>query len=229
MLALGDNARQTRHARHAREQRGRDEHPYVVRMCHWIGALAVTLLMLSGLEIFAAFPSFGDKVPQVDLFVPPTAVRLGGWLGGALQWHLTFAWLLVISGITYLIYQVLSGNIWQVLFVPRDVPGVWPMARHYFLFGPKPPQTETYNPLQKLAYTTAIALAIILCVTGAALYKPVQLSWLVAWLGGFRLTRIWHFAAMCGLAAFIPGHLVMVALHGWRNFASMITGTKQVS
>jgi hypothetical protein len=24
--------------------------------------------------------------------------------------------------------------------------------------------------------------------------------------------------------AFIPGHLLMVALHGWRNFASMWTG-----
>jgi Ni/Fe-hydrogenase b-type cytochrome subunit len=204
----------------------RDEHPYVVRMCHWTGALAVTLLMLSGLEIFAAFPSFGDKVRQTDLFVPPAALRLGGWLGGALQWHLTFAWLLVISGVSYLIYQVTSGNIRQVLFVPRDLPGVWPMARHYFLLGPKPPQTQTYNPLQKLAYTTAIALGVILCVTGAALYKPVQLSWLVAALGGFRAARVWHFAAMCGLAAFIPGHLLMVALHGWRNFASMFTGTK---
>ena len=71
-----------------------------------------------------------------------------------------------------------------------------------------------------------IALGLLICVTGAALYKPVQLSWLVAALGGFRATRIWHFAAMCGIAAFIPGHLVMVALHGWRNFASMVTGTK---
>jgi thiosulfate reductase cytochrome b subunit len=55
----------------------------------------------------------------------------------------------------------------------------------------------------------------------------VQLSWLVYGLGGFRLTRIWHFAAMCGLLAFIPGHLVMVALHGWRNFAGMWTGGKR--
>ena len=31
---------------------------------------------------------------------------------------------------------------------------------------------------------------------------------------------------MCGLLAFIPGHLVMVALHGWDNFASMVTGWK---
>jgi thiosulfate reductase cytochrome b subunit len=46
----------------------------------------------------------------------------------------------------------------------------------------------------------------------------------VAVLGGFRLVRVWHFAAMCGLLAFIPGHLVMVALHGWKNFSGMWTG-----
>lgn len=207
-----------------RERRARLEHPYIVRMCHWIGALAVVLLIMSGLEIFAAFPSFGEKVPQVDLIVPPAAVRLGGWLGGALQWHLTFAWLLVTSGVVYLVYQIVSGNIWQVCFARHDVRGVWPMARHYFLFGPKPPQHETYNPLQKLAYTSVIGFGVVLAVTGAALYKPVQLSWLVSLLGGFRLTRVWHFAAMCGLLAFIPGHLVMVALHGWRNFSSMWTG-----
>jgi thiosulfate reductase cytochrome b subunit len=139
---------------------------------------------------------------------------------------MTFAWLFIAAGVSYVAYQAASGNYRQVLFSVRDVPGVWPMARHYFLFGPKPPERGTYNPLQKLAYTTAIGLGVALVVTGLALYKPVQLSWLVAALGGFRLIRLWHFAAMCGLLAFIPGHLIMVALHGWSNFASMWTGSK---
>jgi Ni/Fe-hydrogenase b-type cytochrome subunit len=204
--------------------RHRLEHPAVVRLCHWAFALASAVLIGSGLEVFAAFPAFGDKVPQSDLFIPPSFARVGGWLGGALQWHVTFAWLLVFAMLMYAAYQAVSRNGRQVLFVPRDVPGVWPMARHYFLFGPKPPQTDTYNPLQKLAYSTALALLVVSMVTGVALYKPVQLSWLVYALGGFRLTRIWHFVAMCGLLAFIPGHLVMVAVHGWRNFASMWTG-----
>jgi thiosulfate reductase cytochrome b subunit len=82
------------------------------------------------------------------------------------------------------------------------------------------------DPAQKLAYTTALALGAVLVITGFALYKPVQLSWLVATLGGLRLTRIWHFAAMAGLLAFIPGHLLMVAIHGWSNFASMWTGSR---
>jgi thiosulfate reductase cytochrome b subunit len=156
-------------------------------------------------------------------------MTLGGWLGGALQWHFAFAWLFVASGATYLTYQLWTGNIWQVLATPRDLAGVWPMVRHYLCLGPKPAQRETYNPLQKLAYTAVIGLGVAAAVTGAALYKPVQLSWLVTMLGGFRITRIWHFATMCGLLAFVPGHLVMVALHGWRNFASMWTGGRPLS
>ncbi|HEY6362664.1 MAG TPA: hypothetical protein VIX63_16245 [Vicinamibacterales bacterium] len=35
------------------------------------------------------------------------------------------------------------------------------------------------------------------------------------------------FAAMRGLLAFIPGHLIMVFLHGWKNFASMWTRSKE--
>ncbi len=205
----------------------RDEHPVVVRLCHWAFALALGALIGSGLEVFAAFPAFGEKIPQADLFVPPSALRLGGWLGGALQWHFTFAWLLTAAMAIYLAYQIGSRNGRQVLFVARDLRGVWPMARHYLLFAPKPTVTETYNPLQRMAYSVALLLIVVSIVTGFALYKPVQLSWLVDVLGGFRLTRVWHFAAMCGLLAFIPGHLVMVALHGWRNFAGMWTGGKR--
>lgn len=206
----------------------RVEHPVVVRLCHWTFALALAVLIGSGLEVFAAFPSFGDKVTQTDLFVPPSVLRIGGWLGGALQWHFSFAWLLTIAMLIYVVYQIVSRNGWQVLFVGRDARGVWPMARHYFFFGAKPRITEIYNPLQKLAYSVVLLLIVVSLVTGFALYKPVQLSWLIYALGGFRLTRIWHFAAMCGLLVFIPGHLVMVAIHGWNNFASMWTGGRKL-
>ena len=201
-----------------------DEHPAVVRLCHWLIALSLAVLIPSGVEVFAAFPSFGDKIPRADLFVPPSALRLGGWLGGALQWHFTFAWLLTTAMVSYVAYQTITGNGRQVLFVRRDVRGVWPMVRHYVFFGPKPAIAEIYNPLQKMAYSIAIVLVLTSIVTGFALYKPVHFSWLTNAMGGFRLVRVWHFAAMCGVLAFIPGHLVMVALHGWKNFASMWKG-----
>jgi cytochrome b subunit of formate dehydrogenase len=66
----------------------RFEHPWAVRFGHWAMAIAMAVLVPSGLEVLAAFPSFGDKIPQRDLFEPPAIVRLGGWLGGAMQWRL---------------------------------------------------------------------------------------------------------------------------------------------
>src|SRR5207253_2302899 len=152
------------------------EHPLVVRLCHWVNAISLFVLVGSGLQIFRAFPSFGAKIPQKDLLNWPKAFALGGWLGGALQWHLTFMWIYIETGLVYIGYQTFSGNYKQVLFVRRDLPGVWPMVRHYFFFGPKPPVREAYNPLQKHAYTSAIGLGVLSVLTGLAIWKPVQLD-----------------------------------------------------
>jgi thiosulfate reductase cytochrome b subunit len=203
------------------------EHPFYVRAAHWLTAISLVILGASGLRIFLAFPSFGAKVPQHDFWNPPEAITLGGWLGGALQWHFTFMWLFAGAGLVYVVGQIVSGRYRMVLFAPSDVPGVWPMARHYLLRGAKPVVNQPYNPLQKLAYTVTLLLGALSLVTGLALYKSAQLPLLVTLLGGYRLVRIWHFLALCGFAAFVPGHLVMVAIHGWNNFAAMLTGWKR--
>ena len=67
------------------------------------------------------------------------------------------------TGVVYLGYQLLAATTSQVLFVPRDIRGVWPMVRHYFFFGPKPPAKEAYNALQKQAYTSAFVLGCCRC------------------------------------------------------------------
>src|SRR5438309_8800925 len=154
------------------------EHPLVVRLCHWLNAIALLVMVGSGFQIFRAFPSFGAKIPQKDLLHWPKAFAIGGWLGGGLQWHMTFLWIYIASGLFYVLYEVFSGNYKQVLFRPKDIPGVWPMVRYYFFFGVKPPAREAYNPLQKLAYTSALILGVLSVVTGIAVWKPVQFSWL---------------------------------------------------
>ncbi|MGA2696788.1 MAG: cytochrome b/b6 domain-containing protein [Terriglobales bacterium] len=202
------------------------EHPLLVRICHWLNVGSLFVMIGSGLQIFRAFPSFGPKIPQVNLLHWPRPFALGGWLGGGLQWHLTFMWIYMATGLVYIGYQLVTGNYRQVLFVPRDIPGIWPMVRHYFFFGPKPPATEAYNPLQKQAYTTVLILGVLSVLTGFAIWKPAQFSWLAWLMGGFHYARIWHFAVMWAIIFFIFGHLVMVILHGWSNFVSMLTGWK---
>ena len=96
------------------------EHPWVVRVAHWLNAVAVFVLIGSGLQVFRAFPSFGPKIPQKNFIDIPKLIALGGWLGGALQWHFTFMWIFIGSGLMYVIYQLATGHWRQVLFLPRE-------------------------------------------------------------------------------------------------------------
>ena len=205
-------------------RRVRVEHPYAVRFAHWALAIALPVLALSGLQIKRAFPSFGPKLPPGPEVVVPRWAALGGWLAGGIQWHFTFMWLFLGAGAIYVAYQVASGNWRQVIVSRRDLPGIAPVLRHYLRGAPKPAYEGTYNPLQKLAYTVVIALLFAQAVSGLALWRPAQLPLLVTLCGGFQGVRIVHFVAMCALLAFIPGHLLLVALAGWRNLKKMIVG-----
>jgi thiosulfate reductase cytochrome b subunit len=203
------------------------EHPLVVRVTHWVNAVSLVVLTMSGFQIFAAFPSFGSKVPQSDIVTIPEAIRLGGWLGGALQWHFAFAWLFVATGAVYVVYLAASGHWRHVVFRTGDIHGVWPIVRHYSGGGPAPRPREPYNPLQKLAYSWTIFLGALAVATGVLLAQPVQCALIVEALGGFAAVRMYHFAIMLGRASFVPGHLLMVALHGREQFTSMVTGWKR--
>lgn len=56
------------------------------------------MLIGSGLQIFTAFPSFGPRIPQQDPLRVPAALRIGGWLAGALMWHAVLLKDLVLLG-----------------------------------------------------------------------------------------------------------------------------------
>src|SRR5260370_9660365 len=95
------------------------EHPWAVRFCHWLNTVSLFAMAGSGLQIFRAFPSFGPKIPQRDILHVPKSLALGGWLGGALQWHMTFAWIYVATGAFSVAYRIFSGNYRQPLLVPK--------------------------------------------------------------------------------------------------------------
>lgn len=96
-------------------------HPLWLRVTHWINALAVVLLATSGWRIYNASPVFD--------FSLPASLTIGGWLGGALQWHFFAMWLLLINGIVYLTVNVVSGRLRKRFSLFHPVPCwlTWPL------------------------------------------------------------------------------------------------------
>src|SRR6478736_6691128 len=78
-------------------------HPLPVRIGHWINALCILVMVLSGWKIYNASPIFD--------FAFPGALTLGGWLAGALQWHFAAMWILFLNGMIYLAYGIASGHL----------------------------------------------------------------------------------------------------------------------
>ena len=189
-------------------------HPRVVRITHWINALAVLIMIASGWRIYNASPLFGFRFPS--------DITLGGWLAGALQWHFTGLWLLAINGLVYLLYGVLSGHFRRKL-LPISPRAVLADIRSALRGRLSHDDLSVYNAAQRAAYLALIVLLALLVASGLAIWKPVQLHWLAALMGDYEGARYVHFFAMAAVAFFVAVHLVMVILVP-RSFATMLTG-----
>jgi thiosulfate reductase cytochrome b subunit len=178
-------------------------HPAWLRLTHWINALALLILVTSGWRIYNASPIFDFRFPK--------AITLGGWLGGALQWHFAAMWLLVVNGLLYLLLNVATGRFRRKLLPvrPREVLADLSAALRGVLSHADPTR---YNAVQKLAYLGVIALLVLVVLSGLAIWKPVQFTILAALMGGFDSARVVHFFAMSALVLFFVVHIVMVAL-----------------
>lgn len=189
-------------------------HPLWLRITHWLNALAVVILMLSGWRIYDASPLFA--------FSFPPSITLGGWLGGALQWHFAAMWLLFFNGLLYLALNIFSGRLARKFFplTPRSVVQDLRGALQGKLSHANPRQ---YNQVQKLAYLFVLLDLIVIVLSGLVLWKSVQFPLLRELLGGYELARRIHFFAMAGIALFLVVHLVMVALVP-RTLLTMIHG-----
>jgi thiosulfate reductase cytochrome b subunit len=189
-------------------------HPLPVRLAHWINALAILLMVTSGWKIYNASPLFDWSFPD--------DATLGGWLGGALQWHFAAMWLLALNGLAYLAYGIVSGHLRR-----RMLP-IAPRALLADLLGALRGRLDhgdlsVYNAAQKAAYLGAILLAVGLVLSGLAIWKPVQLHWLAALMGDYEGARLVHFFCMAGIVLFVLVHVAMVILVP-KTFLTMITG-----
>ena len=204
-------------------------HHWIVRVTHWVNVVAVVIMVGSGFQIFNAYPGFARK-GELFCCYPwegkpiPGWLTFGGWLAGARNWHFAMMWVLVVNGLIYLAFVYLHGE-WRDL-VPRkgDIRDSWQMVKFYTYRRKDHPHQGKHNALQKTTYFLMPVMGALLVLSGLAIWKPVQLSWLTTLFGGYVWARYWHFVSTVALVVLSVVHVFMIFAVDPYSLKSMITG-----
>ncbi len=222
-------------------------HRLSTRLWHWVNAVAVFIMLMSGLMISNAHPllywgQYGANFdrPWLDLTHYLERGHFPGWatipstynLALARHWHLAFAWVLAFGFLAYLIVSLLNHHIQRDLALkrgelsPRHL--VAEIVHHAQLKFPTGAAALTYNTLQKITYILVLfGLMPMLILTGMCLMPGLSTltGWAIDLFGGRSTARSIHFICASGMALFIVVHLALVMLAGPLNeVRSMITG-----
>ena len=151
-------------------------------------------------------------------------VRLGipQRLAEGMALHFFFMWLFIANGVAYVMYLAFTGEWRKVLPDRGSLRDAILVTLHDLHLRRDTPPQGLYDGAQRIAYTAVIAMAMGSVVTGLAIYKPAQLSWLTGLLGGYPTARWEQFWLMAGFVSFFMVHVAQVIRAGWDNFRSMV-------
>ena len=205
------------------------KHPLAIRWLHWINFPVLAVMVWSGMLIYWANDVYrlgwGDKT--VLKFFPTSfykALHIPFRLAEGMSLHFVFMWLFAINGLVYFLYLIFSGE-WRLIFPnKRSFKESFLVILHDLKIRKSAPPQKKYNAAQRIAYTIVIFMGLGSILTGISIYKPTQFHTLTSLLGGYEWARIEHFTLTILFTLFFLVHIVQVALAGWNNFQSMVTG-----
>ncbi len=206
-----------------------EKHKLATRWFHWINVPVLAGMIYSGLLIYWSYDPYRIGLGNVTLFhfFPKRFYVLTGaefQLAIGMALHFAIAWLFAINGIAYVLYTLISGE-WRALTPDRNS---FREAAHVMLHDvgfpvPLPPQGR-YNAAQRITYSAIVLMGGMSLLSGLAIYKPAQVHWLTATLGGYEWARWEHFWLTMGYVGFFVIHIAQVIRAGWGNFRSMVCG-----
>ena len=224
----------------------------MVRVTHWITTLCFFALLISGFEIVISHPRFywgetGNNLTPVLFKLPIPASRnlvpsgygyvLPDQNGWSRYLHFQTAWVLVFTGLLYIIFGVAAGHFRKTL-LPDGADLSWrafssSIASHLRFGRPSADEAWTYNVLQRLSYLFVIFVLFPFVIWTGLAMSPAFVSAVPAAvnvLGGQQSARTLHFFVTLALVLFLLVHVGMVWLAGFRSrMRAMITGRAATS
>ena len=225
-------------------------HERFVRITHWLTTIAFFALLLSGIEVVLSHPRFYwgevgnvNTTPLFTIPVPssretvPTGYKLvlpdqNGW---SRYLHFQSAWLVLFTGLAYLVGGFASGHFKRNL-VPAATDRSWRALRttiseHVRFTAAAFGDPWSYNSLQRISYLVIVFVLFPLVIwTGLAMAPgfTAVFPWTVNIVGGRQSARTLHFFVTIALVVFTLAHVSMIVLAGFRSrVGAMITGTAE--
>jgi Ni/Fe-hydrogenase 1 B-type cytochrome subunit len=207
-----------------------------LRLWHWVNALAITVLAITGYFIASPLPSQPGEA---------SANFLMGYIRFA---HFSAGYVLLIGFIGRLYWAVVGNSHAHQLFVLPIFNRTWWSEvffelRWYLFLEPDPKKYVGHNPLAQFSMFTGFFIPVLLMIaTGFALYgegaqagswsHTLFSSWVIPLFGQSQDVHTWHHLGMWGLVVFMMLHiyaairedimsrqsLVSTMLSGWRMF-----------
>jgi len=185
-----------------------------VRLWHWINALAIIVLIATGLYMGSpVLPAPGGEASENFLF-------------GYIRFTHFAAGYIFAVGLLGRLYWAFAGNEYaRHLFVPailyKDLrTAAWHQLRYYLFLEREQRPHLGANALDQCSCTFVFTLpAIFLFLTGFALYaegaqqgswQDVAFGWLIPVFGGSQALHTWHHLAMWVLICYIILHIYLV-------------------
>lgn len=204
----------------------RQTHHVLLRLAHWSMALAILIMTGSGWRIYNQEPILPFRFPVMFTLggeIKATLSRSNDpGVANAISWHFAGMWLLGAAFLLFMAYGFISGHfrrnllpLTPKLFI-RDFIAAATFKLSHAL--------GEYNAVQRAFYWGVFFAIFMMIMSGLAIWKPVQLWWITALLGGFQGARIVHFLFMSAIVGFVLVHLALVALVP-KTLVSMITGS----
>ncbi|MET0634564.1 MAG: molybdopterin-dependent oxidoreductase [Chitinophagaceae bacterium] len=207
----------------------RKRHSFIMRWTHWVNFPILAIMIWSGLLIYWANSVYTITIFGLRIFpfFPQgffDSLHIPYRLAEGMSIHFLFMWFFAINGALYVLYTIFSGEWRQLVPNRRSFREAWQVLLHDLHIRRIMPPQDKYNAAQRIAYTCLVLMGAGSLITGLAIYKPVQFSWLTALCGGYNLARAEHFILTIGYMVFFVIHVVQVLLAGWNKFRSAVAG-----